>query len=312
MRIVSLLPAATEIVAALGLGDRLVGVSHECDHPPEVATKPRVTHCDIHGNALASDAIDAWVTDALRRTGTLYTMDEPLLRRLEPDFILTQRLCDVCAVGYGSVTAFAATLAHPPQVVNLEPSSVSDVLQDIRNVGAALGVPERAARLVIELEARIEAVRVRVRDASRPRCVLLEWIAPPFRSGHWGPELVEIAGGIELLGRRGEDAAGVSWESVVEAAPEILVLACCGFDVARTIADLPRLRAAPGWATLPAVATANVFAVEGSSYFSRPGPRLVDSLEMLAEMVHPERFPRRFPEAAYHRLGAHELAPLRA
>jgi iron complex transport system substrate-binding protein len=295
MRVVSLLPAATEIVAGLGMQDALVGVSHECDWPPEVTTRPRVTHCAIHGNARPSDAIDRWVTDALAATGTLYTMDEPLLRALRPDVILTQRLCDVCAVGYGTVTAFAATLPGPPHVVNLEPSSVGDILQDIRRVAVALGVPARAEALVATLEARIEAVRARAADAPRRRCVLLEWIAPPFRSGHWGPELVAIAGGVETLGRPGEDAARVAWQAVLDAAPDVLVLACCGFDVERTVADVPRLREAPGWETLPAVRAGEVWAVDGSSYFSRPGPRIVDSLELLAAILHPDRFPARFP-----------------
>src|SRR5438046_9560658 len=170
MRVVSLLPAATEIVAALGMPDQLVGVSHECDYPLGARAKPRVTHCAIHGGALASEAADRWVSDTLAGSGTLYTLDEALLRRLEPDVLVTQRLCDVCAVGYGTVTAFAATLPGPPHVVHLDPSSVSDVLQDIRTVGSALGVPERAAALVATLEARIATVARLVRDAPRRRC----------------------------------------------------------------------------------------------------------------------------------------------
>src|SRR5437870_11412289 len=308
MRVVSLLPAATEIVAALGALDQLVGVSHECDHPPEVSAKPRVTQCAIHGGTLASDAADRWVSDTLAATGTLYTLDEALVRRLEPDVIITQRLCDVCAVGYDSVTAFAATLPGPPHVVNLEPSSVQDVLQDIRTVGAALAVPERAAEVIAALEPRIAAVRARAAGAPRRRCVVLEWIAPPYRSGHWTPELVAIAGGTEPLGRMGEDAARVSWEAVVAAAPEVLVLACCGYDLARTAADLPLLATRPGWAELPAVRAGEVYAVDGSAYLSRPGPRLVDSLEMLAEILHPELFAGRFPARAVRRLAPHELA----
>src|SRR5438874_1491123 len=253
MRVVSLLPAATEIVAALGMLDQLVGVSHECDYPVEVQAKPRVTRCAIHGGALVSEEVDRWVSATLAGTGTLYTLDEALVRRLEPDVLITQRLCDVCAVGYGTVTAFAATLPGPPHVINLDPSSVPDVLQDIRTVGAALAVPERAAEVIAELEARIAAVRARAAGAPRRRCVVLEWIAPPYRSGHWTPELVEIAGGTEPLGRMGEDAARVAWEAVVATAPEVLVLACCGYDLARTAADLPLLATRPGWAELPAV-----------------------------------------------------------
>src|SRR5437667_9499069 len=194
MRVVSLLPAATEIVAALGMLDQLVGVSHECDYPLEARTRPRVTHCAIHGGALASEEADRWVSDALAAAGTLYSMDEALIRRLQPDVIITQRLCDVCAVGYESVTAFAATLPGPPHVINLDPSSVPDVLQDIRTAGAALAVPERAAEVVAGLEARIAAVCTRAAGGPRPRRVVLEGIAPPYRSGPWPPDPVPNAG----------------------------------------------------------------------------------------------------------------------
>ena len=302
MRVVSLLPAATEIVAALDMLDHLVAVSHECDYPEGVAAQPHATHCPIHGGGLASHDIDRWVTDTLEQTGTLYTMDEALIRRLEPDVVLTQRLCDVCAVGYDSVTAFAATLPRPPRVVNLDPSSVDDILADVQNVGDALGVAERAATVVANLRARIARVREGAQHAPRPRCVLLEWIDPPFRSGHWDPELVDLAGGIEPLGKRGEDAARVPWEAVVASAPDVLVLACCGFDVARTLADVPLLRERPGWSSLPAVRDGRVYAVDGSAYFSRPGPRIVDSLELLAEILHPDVFAPRFPATAVQRL----------
>jgi iron complex transport system substrate-binding protein len=303
MRVVSLLPAATEIVAALGRLDDLVGVSHECDFPAAVHDRPRVTRCAIHGNALPSEESDRWVTETLAQTGTLYTLDEDLVRRLAPDVVVTQRLCDVCAVDYPTVAAFAATLPGPPVVVNLEPTTLADVFGDVRRVGAALGVADTAARVVAGLEARVAAVRARVADAPRRRCVLLEWALPPFRSGHWGPELVALAGGAEPLGRAGEDAARVPWEAVVDAAPEVLVLACCGYDVARTLADVPRLGALPGWAAIPAVGRGEVYALDGSAYVSRPGPRVVDSLEILAEILHPDRFPRRFPETAWRRVG---------
>src|SRR2546428_12017716 len=213
MRVVSLLPAATEIVAALGMLDQLVGVSHECDYPLEAQAKPRVTRCAIHGGALASEEADRWVSDTLAAAGTLYSMDEALIRRLQPDGTITPPLCDVCAVGYESVTAFAATLPGPPHVINLDPSSVPDVLQDIRTVGAALAVPERAAEVIAGLEARIAAVRARAARAPPPRRVVLEWIAPPHRRGHWTPELGAIAGGTEPLRRLGEGAARGPWEA---------------------------------------------------------------------------------------------------
>ncbi len=299
---VSLLPAATEIVAALGAIDTLVGVSHECDFPAVVAERPRVTRCTIHGNALASSATDRWVSEQLATAGTLYTLDDALMRRLAPDVIVTQKLCDVCAVGFESVAAFAAGLVPTPRVVSLSPSTLADILGDIRRVGDALGLGERAATVVEALETRIAAVRAAVATRARRRCVVLEWIDPPFRGGHWGPELVTLAGGYDPLGRAGEDAARVTWEAVVEAAPEVLVLACCGYDVARTLADVPLLRAARGWTALPAVRAGAVFAVDGSAYFSRPGPRIVDSLELLAHILHPDAVPMRVPAAAVTRV----------
>lgn len=295
-RILSMVPAATEIVGALGLMDALVGVSHECDHPPAARSIPQVTHCEIHGGALPSGRIDRWVTETLTETGTLYTMDEPLIRRLRPDLILTQRLCDVCAVGYDSVTAFAATLPGLPVVVNLEPATLSDIFEDIRRVAAAAGVPERAQDVVASLDARVQAVRARAAEASpRPRCLLLEWLDPPFACGHWNPELVEIAGGEEPLGHKGRPSRRVTWAEVREARPEVLLIACCGFDLARTQLDLPLLRDREGWDALPAVVEGRVYAVDGSQYFSRPGPRVVDSLEILAEILRPELFAGRFP-----------------
>jgi len=298
MRVVSLLPAATEIVAALGCVDTLVGISHECDFPPEVATRPRVTHCAIHGNALPSDETDRWVREQLAQHGTLYTLDTARVRELAPDVIVTQELCDVCAVDYSSVAAFAATLPGPPTVVSLAPQRLADVLADVARVAAALDVPARGAEVIAGLEARIDAVARRVGDAPRRRCVLLEWTLPPFRGGHWSPELVALAGGFDPLGRPGEDAAPIAWEDVVQAAPDVLVLACCGYDVARTLADVAQLAALPGWAQLPAVRAGEVWAVDGKVYFSRPGPRLADSLELLAAVLHPDRFVRRFaPDA---------------
>jgi len=294
MRVISLLPAATEIVAALGFAESLVGVSHECDWPPEVNAKPRVTHCEIHGKGLASDAVGRWVGQALASQGTLYTIDEPLLRSLEPDVIVTQALCDVCAIDYASVLRLADALPRRPAIVNLLPTSLADIFDDIRRVAAALAAPARGAALVASLEERIEAVRSRASRAdSRPRCVHMEWIAPPFCGGHWNPELVELAGGVDPVGRKGAPSAQISWDSIVAARPDVLVLACCGYDVERTLADVGVLRACPGWESLPAVRDGRVYAVNGSAYFSRPGPRVVDSLEILAEIVHPELFPPR-------------------
>jgi len=298
LRVVSLLPAATEIVAALGLTDSLVGVSHDCDYPPAIDRKPRVTHCDIHDSRLPSAAVDAWVADELAGSRPLYTVDAKLLRELAPDVIITQQLCDVCAPDYASVVQLAASLPKPPKVVDLSPSSIADIFGDIKRVASALGRIERGDALVSSLQARVERVRAKAAAATtRPRCCHLEWIDPLFCSGHWTPELVEVAGGIDPLGRKHLPSVRISRDALRDAQPQILVLACCGYDVARTLQDVAVLESMPGWETLPAVVDGRVHAVDGSAYFSRPGPRIVDSLEILATLIHPELFARR-PQGA--------------
>jgi iron complex transport system substrate-binding protein len=309
-RIVSLVPAATEIAAALGLMEDVVGVSHECDFPSEADTRPRVTKCPVHNVGLASKEVDEWVRHARRDKGTIYTIDEPLLRELRPDVILTQKLCDVCAVGYGTVARLAETLPDPPRVVNLEPSSLSDIFDDIRRIARACDVSERAEELVAKLSARVEEVRNRVGDVGhRPRCFLMEWVDPPFCSGHWGPELVEIAGGHDPLGRKHQPSAQIDWQEVLDARPEIIVLALCGYKVDLAQRDYELLREFPGFDSLPAARTGEIYLVNASAYFARPGPRIVDSVEMLAGILHPKEF----PEFALHisqvrRVARHDLA----
>jgi iron complex transport system substrate-binding protein len=295
-RIVSLLPAATEIAAALGLMDEVVGVSHECDFPSEANKRRRVTHCPVHNAGLTSREVDEWVRRALRENGTIYTIDEPLLRKLRPDVILTQKLCDVCAVGYGAVAKLAETLPGSPQVVNLEPSSVSDIFHDIRRVAEVCGVHERAEEVIAQLSDRIEAVRRRAnRIVRRPPCFLMEWVDPPFCSGHWGPELVEIAGGYDPLGRKHQPSVQIEWQQVLDAHPEIIVLALCGYDIDRARYDYELLRRFPGFDSLPAAQSGEVYVINASAYFARPGPRIVDSLEILAGILHPEEFPEFAP-----------------
>ena len=296
MRIVSLLPAATEIVAALGLTDSLVGVSHECDYPPEVNAKPRVTHCEVYGKGLPSAAVDQWVNQSTSANSALYTLDTDLLRELEPDVIVTQQLCDVCAIDYASVVTTANLLPKKPKIVNLGPSSLSDILSDIHCVGEVLGVDGRAEAVVGVLAKRIKAVqRAATGATSRPPCFLMEWIDPPFCAGHWNPELVELAGGVDPIGKKWIPSTRVSWEQINDAKPEIVVLACCGHELERIKSDLPILESNPVWESLPAVRRNRVYAVNGSAYFSRPGPRIVDSLEILAEIIHPEIFSGCFP-----------------
>ena len=291
-RIVSLLPAATEIAAALGVMEQVVGVSHECDFPNEANERPRVTYCPLHDAGLTSREVDHWVRRALRDNGTIYTIDEPLLLNLRPDVILTQKLCDVCAVGYGTVARLAETLPGSPQVINLEPSSLSDIFNDIRRVAEVCDVPERADKLVIQLSDRVEGVRRRAnRIRHRPRCFLMEWVDPPFRSGHWGPELVEIAGGYDPSGRKHQPSVQIEWQEVLDAQPDIIVLALCGYDIDRARRDYEILRGFPNFNSLPAARRGEIYLVDANAYFARPGPRTVDSLEILAGILHPGEFP---------------------
>ena len=291
-RIVSLLPAATEIAAVLELMDQVVGVSHECDFPKEANERPRVTHCPVHEQRLTSRQMDEWVRHALHENGTIYVIDEPLLCELRPDVILTQKLCDVCAVGYGTVARLAQTLPGPPQVVNLEPSGLSNIFDDIRRVAEVCDVPDRADKIITQSLNRVEAVRRRANAiVRRPRCFLMEWIDPPFCSGHWGPELVEIAGGYDPLGRKHQPSAQIEWQEVLDVRPEIVVLALCGYDIDRARRDYEVLRRFPNFDSLPAAREGEIYLVNASAYFARPGPRIVDSLEILAGILHPEQFP---------------------
>jgi iron complex transport system substrate-binding protein len=307
-RIVSLVPAATEIAAALGLMEDVVGVSHECDFPSEVNTRPRVTTCSVRNAGLASKEIDESMRRALRESGTIYTIDEPLLRELQPDVILTQKLCDVCAVGYGTVARLAESLPGRPRVVNLEPSSLSDIFDDMHRIARACNVAERAEALVAKLSARVEVVRNRAADfAYRPRCFLMEWIDPPFCSGHWGPELVEIAGGHDPLGRKHQPSARIDWQDVLDARPEIIVLALCGYDLELAQRDYELLREFPGFDSLPAARAGEIYLVNASAYFARPGPRIIDSIEILAGILHPKEFPEfAFRNTQNHRVAQHD------
>ncbi len=291
-RIVSLLPAATEIAAALGLMEQVVGVSHECDFPKEANELPRITRCPVHDRNLTSREVNEWVRRALHENGTIYTIDEPLLRTLQPDVILTQRLCDVCAVGYGTVAKLAQTLPGPPRVVNLEPASLADIFDDIRRVADACDVSERAEKLIQNLCERVENVRQRaVRIPDRSRCFVMEWVDPPFCSGHWGPELVEIAGGLDPLGRKHQPSAHIDWQQVLDARPEIIVLALCGYDIARARRDYELLRRYRGFDSIGAAHVGEIHLANASAYFARPGPRIADSIEILAGILHPAEFP---------------------
>ena len=291
LRIVSLLPSATEIVCALGLADQLRAVTYECDYPSVATTKPAITRSLLRPD-MTSAEIDSAVSEQISSSAhSIYGIDRDLLAEIAPTHVVTQRLCDVCAVDFDEVQEAVATLPQPPQVLTLEPTSLTEMLDDIERVGAALGVPAEGVRLRHALEARIERVRLLVGQAtSRPRVAFIEWIDPLFRGGHWNPELVRMAGGDDPLGYEGRPSTRMTWEDVRATEPEVMVIACCGFSAERARQDLPILEAQPGYADLPCVRAGRVYVVDGSAFFSRPGPRLVDSLELLAPMVHPELF----------------------
>lgn len=290
-RIVSLLPSATELLFALGLGAEVRAVTHECDYPAGALTKPHITR-SLLAPDLSSEAIDAAVRGQLVADAhSLYAIDRDLLAEIAPTLIVTQRLCEVCAVAYDEVLEAVRSLPQRPQILNLEPERLGDVLRDVETVGAATGREAEAATLLAGLRARVEAVRQRVAAAqSRPRVAFIEWVTPIFCGGHWNPELIALAGGEDGIGRVGERSEQVAWERVAAYQPEVMIVAACGFTEERSRQDEPLLRAYPGFADLPCARAGRVHFVDGAAYFSRPGPRLVDSLELLARLIHPEVF----------------------
>jgi iron complex transport system substrate-binding protein len=288
MKIISLLPSATEIICAVGLADQLVAVTHECDYPAYVTQKPCITKSLLPPDLRSSQIDEAVRGQMAADAHSLYHIDRELLAELAPDLIVTQQLCEVCAVAYHEVVEAVQSLPHTPEVLNLEPLTLGDVLSDIRRVGEATGHSEEALRLVSSLEDRVAEVRRMARSVTdHPRVVFLEWIDPLFCGGHWNPEMVELAGGVDPLGQRGQPSIRLEWEQVRAIRPEVMVISCCGFSAERAKEDLPLLEARPGWADLPCVQEGRVYVLDGKSYFSRPGPRLVDSLELLASILHP-------------------------
>ena len=292
MRICSLLPGATEIACALGLADDLVGVSHECDFPPAARSKPVMVRSRIDPTMIGSGEIDRRVGDLLRSKQSLYALDEKLFKSSEPDLILTQGLCDVCALDYNDVVQASRSLARNPTIISLDPHCLADILNDVLRIGEATDRSPQAESLVQELEIRIDALRDQTaRAASRPRVACLEWFDPIYIAGHWVPEMVQIAGGKDILGTAGEPSVKIEWDALIASRPEILILMPCGFDLERAIRESSLLKDRAGWQTLPAVTDGRVFAVSGADYFSRPGPRLIGGLEILGQLIHPELSP---------------------
>lgn len=291
MRIVSLVPAATEICFALELGSDVVGVSPECDYPPAAAQLPRISRSRLDFEGKASAATSRLVGETLAKGEALYQVDEKALRAASPDIILTQGLCEVCAPMADDVRTVASHLPSRPRVVSLDPHSLRDVLEDIERVGRACGVSGTASSLVADLRERIERVGFLASHVpDRPTCLCLEWLDPLFLAGHWVPEMVDIAGGRSVLAKPGEKSPRVEAKAVALSVPDVVVLMPCGFHLDRTLQEARALAAQPWWPDLPAVRRGRVWVADGSSYFNRPGPRLVTGLEILAHIVHPEIF----------------------
>lgn len=305
LRVISFLPAATEMVFALGLGDSLVGVSHECDFPPQAKEKPIVVKPALPLDKLSLREIDESVSARLREGKSLYKVDENLLRSLAPDLILTQNLCQVCAPSGNEVSQLLKTLPKKPNVLYLSPHSISDIFENVREVGKATGRIEPAEALIADSRARLEKISSRTRALkNRLRVFCCEWLDPIYCSGHWVPEMVELAGGIDSLSRKGMDSVRIEWEEIVKWAPEIFILSPCGFNLQKAIEQAPQLFAKPGWHDLPAVKNNRVYAVDANSYFARPGLRVVEGVELLAHLFHPEIFQWRGASNAFRRIVA--------
>ena len=297
MKICSLLPSATEILFALGLGDQVAGVSHECDFPPEARTKPVLIVSRISHTQSAA-AIDHQVREFLERGESLYSVDLSAICAIEPDLIITQDLCHVCAATPDDLGAALAHLPRRPQVVTLNPHSLADVCADIRSVGRATGCSEQATAVIAEFERNVADVERTVARLPRPRVVCLEWLDPPYVAGHWVPEMVARAGGIDALGRAGEPSFRVEWETIFSVQPEVIVLLPCGYTLDQVSKEFRDLQLPEGWHDIPAVQTSRVFLVEASGYFSRPGPRLATGVAILGDALHMAQQLKLTPPAA--------------
>ncbi len=304
-RVVSLLPSSTEIIHALGCGERIVGRSHECDYPAGITALPPCTAPKFDTNGTSRE-IDERVKAVLQDAVSVYSVDTALLDELAPDLVVTQSQCELCAVSLADVQAAVQKLVRSrPEVLSLEPNELKDVWRDIASVAKALGVSESGDELLSDLHERLDAIAGRAREIGRrPRVACIEWYDPLMAAGNWVPELVEIAGGEDVLGVRGEHSAWLEWEALEEAKPEAVVLMPCGFDIARSRRELAALTGRPEWMRLEAVQRGAVFVTDGNQFFNRPGPRLVESAEILAEILHPDAISFGHEGAGWERLEA--------
>jgi iron complex transport system substrate-binding protein len=287
-RVVSLLPSATEILFAIGAGDRIVGVTHECDHPDAARSLPRVTSSVLATEGVAPGDIDRHIHAARHAGSSIYHLDEAELERLKPDLIVTQELCDVCAVAYSEVRRAVRRLPGDVPVLSLEPRSVEEICASMEEVGAATGCGDGATAIADAMRRRVAEIAALAPLEPRPRVVCIEWTDPLMVGGHWVPEMVRLAGGVDVLGVEREPSRYVSWDEVVYAHPDVMMLMPCGYDLPRTLELVPEIASRPGFADLECARAGRVAAVDGSAYFSRPGPRIARGLEILAAAIHAE------------------------
>jgi iron complex transport system substrate-binding protein len=303
LRLISFLPAATEMVFALGLGDQLAGITHECDFPAAAKRKPIVVRAALPLERMSLREIDVTVAQRIGSGQSLYEVDERLLEQIAPTHILTQQLCHVCAPSGNEITRALAALPVKPQILWLTPHSIEEIFDNLRELGSVTGTLPKAEAIIAAGRARLKKVSERVATVSRrPRVFCLEWIDPYYCCGHWVPEMIELAGGQDALGRKGRDSVRIPWAEIKEWSPEILIVSPCGFDTEKAIAQAKQLLQQPGWSDLPAVREGRVFAVDANAYFARPGPRVVDGVELLAHLIHPEVFAWDGPAGAFEKI----------
>jgi len=302
VKIVSLLPSSTEIVTALGMQDALVARSHECDYPQGIEVLPPVTAPKFDPDGRSYE-IDQRVKAILQEATSVYRIDADILKEVQPDFIITQVQCEVCAVSFDEVERVACEwLKLPAEIIALEPNNLSDVFGDIGRVARALGIPEKGEALVTDLRRRMDDITQTAKPLPKPRVATLEWLDPLMAAGNWMPELVEMAGGENIFGEAGEHSPWLAWDELIAADPDVIIILPCGYDMPTTYRELPAVTEHPAWKSLRAVQTGSVYVTDGNQYFSRPGPRLVESLEILAEILHPQHFTAKHRQSGWQPL----------
>jgi iron complex transport system substrate-binding protein len=303
LRLISFLPAATEMACALGLERELVGVSHECDFPTTVRNKPVVVRCALPVETMTLAEIDVVVAERIRSGQSIYEVDQGVVEQLAPTHILTQTLCEVCAPSTGEVARALKALPSHPHIFWFTPHCIEDIFENLRELGASTGHADHAEQVIASARERLRRVAEVTKNAPRhPRVFCLEWIDPFYCCGHWVPEMVQLAGGVDNLGRKGADSVRVKWEEIAAWEPEILIVSPCGFGTEKAVEQARRLLHLPGWSELPAVRNGQVFAVDANAYFARPGPRVVDGVELLAHLFHPTLCDWTGPKTAFQRV----------